>query len=41
MTDSKNDDKSYLVSFISSNKISKFYVKDGSESFLKIKKVFG
>ena len=37
MTDSKNDDKSYLVSFISSNKISKFYVKDGSK-FSKDKK---
>ena len=40
MSDLKDEDKSYQVSFISSNKISKFYVEDGIE-FSKNKKVFG
>ena len=31
MTDSKDEKKSYLVSMIESNKISKFYVSDGDE----------
>ena len=31
MTDSKDEDKSYLVSFIESNEISKFYVESGSK----------
>lgn len=37
MSDLKDEDKSYQVSFISSNKISKFYVEDGIE-FSKDKK---
>lgn len=37
MTNSKNEDKSYLVSIIESNDISKFYVSEG-EKFAKDKK---